>query len=93
MDLTDEEKLELIRDKFRGGPRKKIQEFADQIGVDFDALIIRTHDYIDRDELWNEGDRFDGVQLPDEYWDWFELVTGRVVPTDKRDRSIFSCSC
>ena len=92
-ELTDEEKLEEIRDKFRGGPRRKLKDFAQQIGVDYDELIFRTFDYLDNEESWNEGERFDGVSLPDGYWDWFELVTGRVVPADQRDYSIFSCAC
>lgn len=89
---TQEETLAEIKDRFRGGPRKKIQNFADSIGVGYEELLEHAKDYLDHDEYWNEGDRFESVDMPNEFWDWYELVTGTVVPPDKR-WGFFSCSC
>lgn len=92
-ELTPEE-LEEIKDKLRGGPRLKLMEFADDIGVDYEELMSRARDYVTSDgyEYWSEGARFEGVDVPDEFWSWYELVTGEVVKPDLR-YSFFSCSC
>lgn len=90
--MNDEEKLELIRDKMRGGPRRKIEEFATAIDVTYEELMEHCADYLEHGEYWSEGPKFDGVELPNEFWNWYELVTNNVVPADKR-WSFFSCSC
>lgn len=90
--LTDEEKLELIRDKMRGGPMRRLMEFAEQIDVSYDDLIYSARAYLETGEYWNEGDKFESTDMPITFWSDYELVTGEVVPADKRDH-FFSCSC
>ena len=92
MNLTDEQKLELIRDKMRGGPMRRLMDYAESIGVNYDDLIESARAYLESGEYWNEGDKFDGAQLYDTFWSDYELVTGEIVPADQR-YSFFSCSC
>lgn len=93
MKNVTEDELEKIRDKFRGYPRQKIEEFAASIDVDPDELIQRTREFLQSGEYWNEGDKFSGIHSPpEEYWDWYELVTGEVVPMNKRE-GFFTCAC
>lgn len=82
---------EAMLDRIRGGPRKKIATLAEEIGIEYEALLKAAHDYIDTkgEASLNTGTNDD---FPDEFWNWFELVTGRVCPPDLR-YSFFSCAC
>lgn len=93
-DLTDEEKLERIRDAFRGYPRKHLEDFAREIDVDYDELMWHARMYVrsNGDHWWSEGPKFESLDLPKDFWNWYELVTGEVVKQDLR-YSFFSCSC
>ena len=67
-----------------------LRNFADSLGVDVDELLERAEDYQTHGEYWNEGGRFEGEYVPDEFWDYYAEVTGNATP----DRySFFSCSC
>lgn len=92
--MTDEEKLERIRDTFRGSPRKNLEEFAESIDVSYEELMDNARMYVHSggDHYWSEGPRFEGQDLPQDFWNWYELVTGEVVKQDLR-YSFFSCSC
>ena len=92
MKLTDKQKLELIRDKMRGGPMRRLMDYAESIEVSYNDLLNNAHMYVEYGEYWNEGDKFDGAQLYDTFWSDYELVTGEVVPVDKR-YDFLSCSC
>ena len=48
--------------------------------------------YLDDGEYWSEGDKFSGVDLPDEFWQHYESATGEKVSNRKRE-SFFSCGC
>ena len=88
----DEDKLEEIRDKFRGGPMRKIRDLAQELDVTPEELLMHARGYLQYDDYWNEGDKFDGAEIPSEFWDWFELVEGTPVPANKRG-SFLSCAC
>ena len=60
--------------------------------VTFEELIDRATQYVNGGEYWSEGDRFEGQDLYDEFWDDFEKLTGLKVPEGDR-YSFFSCSC
>lgn len=91
---TPEEVAEEVADRLRGGPRKKIRETAADFGMSYDDLMYHCEKYLNSggDYYASEGGRFEGMSLPDEFWSWYELVTGRHVPANMR-YSFFSCSC
>ena len=55
-------------------------------------LIAGAHNYLDHGDYMNQGERFEGVNVPDEFWDYFQKATGRTVPINDRGH-FFSCSC
>ncbi len=73
--------------------RRWIESYAASIPVFYDELIRNAEYHLeDSGYYWSQGSRFDGVYLDDEFWDHYQVVTGTVVPEDKRG-SFFSCSC
>lgn len=60
--------------------------------ISFEMLIDRATAFVNGGEYWSEGDRFEGQDLYDEFWDDFEELTGLKVPEDDR-YSFFDCSC
>lgn len=69
-----------------------IHDYADGIGVDYEELLDHARGYIDHDEAWSEGGRFEGESIPEEFWMHYENVTGEKVSNRNRG-SFFSCSC
>jgi len=77
---------------------KWIQNYADELGLDFDELIEYADDWVrssKKGHSYNylvKGGLLEGEYVSDEFWDHYEAYTGVVV--DARDRgSFFSCSC
>ena len=69
---------------------KWIRDFASNLGVKYDELLNRAEDYQVNGEYWNQGERFEGEWIPEEFWDHYKEVTGKEV----KDRySFLSCSC
>lgn len=69
-----------------------IEDYAGKIGVVPSELIANAKDWVKHEEFWSQGDRFEGLDLPTEFWSHYENVTGEKVPSDKR-QSFFSCAC
>ncbi len=69
-----------------------LESYAASIPVRYDELIENAGYYLEDEEYWCQGSRFDGVYLADEFWNHYQIVTGKSVPEDKRN-SFFSCSC
>jgi hypothetical protein len=69
-----------------------LAEFAISFGESYDELIDRANAYLDSGEFWVGGDDFQGLGIPDGFWDQFEKATGRIVSSNRRD-DFFSCSC
>lgn len=79
------------------GPTKSPAEvwltnFAGQYGMELYEILDAAEDYLERGEYLCHGPRFDGEYIPDEFWTYYSLHTGRVVNDDDRG-SFFSCSC
>lgn len=89
---------DLESDRKKARARMAIEMIADGLGVDPDELIRHAGRYVaDRKrggwgDYWIEGDRFEGVVLPDMFWPHYETLTGETVEEAHRG-SIFSCSC
>jgi hypothetical protein len=69
-----------------------LTDYAESLGVTYQGLLSHAESYIEDDEYWCEGGRFEGESLPDDFWDHYEKATGKAVPNEKR-WSFFSCSC
>ncbi len=66
--------------------------YAHTLRASYEELLSHTGDYLKYGSRWSEGSRFDGEDLPDEFWDHYETVTGETVKDDDRN-NFFSCSC
>lgn len=81
VDAADQQKLIAIH---------AITEFAKELGSWFDEVMERADEYVENDEYWIEGGRFEGQGLPDKFWDHYQTLRGKR-PT--HDWGFFSCSC
>lgn len=61
-------------------------------GISLDDAIYGAREYLNHDEYMCDGGRWEGQQVPKEFWDHYETVTGEKVPANKRG-GFFSCSC
>lgn len=52
--------------------------------------VMHATDFLDHDDYVNCGDT--ELYLPDDFWDHFQIATGRIVMDNQRG-SFFSCSC
>ena len=70
-------------------------DFARNLNVTSQQLLEHAHDYIENDNYWSEGGRFEGVGLPKGFWEWYQQATGEELPKEKLKwgGSFFSCSC
>lgn len=71
-----------------------VAEYAQtsDIGLDYSSLMKAADDFLNYCDYLCEGDRWEGVYLSEDFWDYYEIITGRNVPEDDRG-SFFSCSC
>lgn len=65
-----------------------IATVARNVGCSYDELISYAMAWVQSHEYAIEGGRFEGVSVPEEFWDHFETVTGK-----KGSGHFFSCSC
>lgn len=69
-----------------------IEKEADLAGISYDELMEAADDYLVSGDYLCQGGRWEGHYLSVEFWDWYQIVTGKLVPEDDRG-SFFSCSC
>lgn len=69
-----------------------IEEFARSVNSTAGELMAAALNFISTGGYLNEGEKFEGIMVPDEFWDHYEKATGKTVDEDKR-RNFFSCSC
>lgn len=70
----------------------RIRQIAQELDVDYEDLISHAQSYLEYGDYWCEGGRFDGVYLPDDFWDSYEILFDVKVPQNEK-YSFFSCSC
>lgn len=78
-----------------GGDREAVEwlkHYAEEIHATYEEMMKATEAYLKHGEYWNEGDRFEGTYLPDEFWSHYQAATGTIVGDNER-LSFFSCSC
>jgi hypothetical protein len=79
-------------DDSRSESERYLDVLAAKLGATRERLIEAAIEYVDYDEYWIQGGRFEGEWIPDDFWPHFEAVTGRKVDEGKRG-SFLSCSC
>jgi hypothetical protein len=76
----------------KAASEKWIDDWAGQYGLRASKMIEEAKNWIDHGDHFSMGGTFEGEYVPDEFWDHYEVVTGKKV--DRSDReSFFSCSC
>ncbi len=76
--------------------RATIQMQADNHGITYDEMLEGAKDHAENGAYMVEGGRWEGEGIYNDaakdFWDAYEIVTGRTVDEDDRG-GIFSCSC
>lgn len=67
-------------------------KWCDDHNIEMDDLLAHARDYVDYNEYWSEGARFEGMWFEDKLWEHIETIWGKKVPESDRG-SFFSCSC
>ena len=69
---------------------KWLEDFASSNEISYDDLMYAAHDYITNSNYISQGSRWDGVSVPDIFWDHYEIITNEKTSTRG---SFFACSC
>lgn len=72
---------------------KWLRDFAASIPAHYEDLMFHAKDWVENEEYWCEGGRFEGMSTPGEFWMHYESVTGTVVPAKRKEYGFFTCSC
>jgi len=72
--------------------RQWIQDFAASVSLKYDVLMEGADSYLNHGDYLCFGGLLEGEDVPDEFWNHYEVVTGRTVPEANRG-SFFTCSC
>lgn len=71
---------------------RAVESIADDYGLDAEELLNAADNYIQHNEYFSQGGRFEGEYLTDGFWPHYEVIRNVKVPANKR-YSFFSCSC
>lgn len=69
-----------------------MQEYCDRIDEDVADIMEAANDAVHHGGYYSKGGKFEGMSLPEEFWDHYYVLTGENVP-EKERHSFFSCSC
>lgn len=69
-----------------------LEEYAGQLGLSYDELMDAAVKYLQSGIDYCGGESFEGVYTDDEFWDHFQIATGRYVDEDNRG-NFFRCAC
>lgn len=72
--------------------KKWITEWADQYGVTFTDMVEAATLFLKTGDYFCKGGTFEGEQIPPQFWDHYQVVTGTLVNSDDRNH-FFTCSC
>lgn len=92
------ESPKLDQDKLIDASANWIHALADRVDITYNRLMEGAADWVDAQErgVWGSyiigGAEMEGESVPPEFWNHYEVVTGKKVPVEHRG-SFFSCSC
>lgn len=69
-----------------------IDEYEDGLSITGIGLILGASNYLQHGDSLSKGSLFEGHSVSDEFWDHYEIVTGKKVKIENR-QDFFSCSC
>jgi hypothetical protein len=69
-----------------------LQDVADSVGISYERLLEGAEGYLRHGDYIVGGDEMESMSVPDEFWDHYQKVTGRIVP-ESQQGNFFSCSC
>lgn len=77
----------------RGTSEEWLRRFAeDRADLSYQELMDGAEAYLKHGDYLIDGGKWEGFDVPDEFWDHYEIVKQVAVPEDQRG-SFFSCSC
>jgi hypothetical protein len=75
--------------------KRWIEQFCDRVGERYEYVMEGAAAWVSHGD-WTYGEDYSGAlegeRVPDEFWQHYQVVTGKNVPPDKQ-RSFFTCSC
>lgn len=80
--------------RMKGEAEEWIRRWAKNTDIEggyAEALEV-AHAYLTHGEYLSDGGRYEGANVPDEFWEKYQIVTGLTIPSEKRG-TFFSCSC
>lgn len=90
-EMTDEQILAHLKS------REWLEEHAASIRRTYEELLEAATRYLDHGEYLVGNYELEGVWTPDEFWDHFQIVTGRAYSSPDEDwgygTNFYSCSC
>lgn len=72
--------------------RNWLEGFADSVDMDYNGLIWAAKNYLENGDYVVDGGKYEGLVMPEVFWDYYEIVTDTKVPQEERGH-FFSCSC
>lgn len=71
---------------------RAVESIADNYGLDATELLEAADSFVQYNEYFSQGGRFEGEYLTDDFWPHYEVIRNVVVPNSKQ-HSFFTCSC
>lgn len=87
-----EERMKGELDEDRERAKANLNHFAVSVGLSLDELLRGAGSYLKYGEYLIDGGRYEGVYMPDTFWQDYQVYTGIAVNEDKQGH-FFSCSC
>lgn len=69
-----------------------LEQYADKLDITYETLMDAAVKYLRNGTDYCGGESFEGVYTDDEFWDYFQIATGRYVDEDNRG-NFFRCAC
>lgn len=96
MVLTDAEraKSEQVTNMLLGDRQKSIDfmtELASDLGMSFEAFMSQLEECLESGDSFSTGDN--QVDVPDDMWKHYEVITGKQLEEKVRENFWFSCAC
>lgn len=71
---------------------KWLRAYAKITDISYKDLLEGVGNYVEHGEYISDGSRYEGADVPDEFWEHYEAVTRKKVAEDKKGH-FFSCAC
>ncbi len=69
-----------------------LERYADSLGVPYENLMQHATLYVLDGTPYDDGYRFVGVEVDEDFWHHYQVATGRDVPESKQE-DFFTCTC